>query len=178
MNIENKEIILRALENSDIDLLYKWENDRSIWQTSNTITPFSKYILKKYIENSHHDIYQAKQLRLMIDIADLKTVRTVGTIDLFDFDPYHLRAGVGILIGGGEERNKGVATKALRELVEYSFKILQLHQLYCNISADNKASIRLFEKSGFSVCGTKKEWIKTVDGYIDEYTLQLINNFK
>ena len=64
------EIILRALEPTDIDALYKWENDPEIWHVSNTCTPYSKYILEKYIENSHLDIYQVKQLRLMIDIRE------------------------------------------------------------------------------------------------------------
>ena len=55
-----KKIILRALELSDIDLLYQWENDKNIWQVSNTLVPFSRYILKKYIENSFKDIYEMK----------------------------------------------------------------------------------------------------------------------
>ncbi|MBA7522215.1 hypothetical protein ES705_14333 [subsurface metagenome] len=94
---KKKKINLRALEAEDIGLLYEWENDKRIWQVSNTITPFSKFILQKYLDNSHMDIYQAKQLRLMIDLAEGDSKRTVGAIDLFDFDPFHLRAGVGIL---------------------------------------------------------------------------------
>src|SRR5512145_129569 len=56
------EILLRAVEPYDIDVLYRWENDTEIWRVSNTITPFSKFILEKYIESAHLDIYQAKQL--------------------------------------------------------------------------------------------------------------------
>jgi diamine N-acetyltransferase len=172
-------VVLRAVEPSDIELLYKWENDPVIWRVSNTVTPFSKYILQKYIESSHLDIYQTKQLRLMIDLKDvIKEVKTVGAIDLFDFDPYHLRAGVGILIGGKQDRNQGIATNALSELIRYTFDILGLHQLYCNITIDNKASLRVFEKHGFVVCGTKKDWIKRQQGFTDELMLQLINTEK
>ncbi len=66
--MDEVEIVLRAPEPGDLNLLYKWENDPGIWQVSNTITPFSKYILEKYIETAHMDIYQVKQLRLMIDV--------------------------------------------------------------------------------------------------------------
>lgn len=170
------DIILRAPEPSDIDVLYRWENDQEIWKVSNTITPFSKYILEKYIENSHLDIYQVKQLRMMIDVKEKQLVRTVGTIDLFDFDPYHRRAGVGILIGEKPDRSKGYATMALRKFIQYCFEILQLHQLFCNITSNNAESLGLFKKCGFRVTGRKSDWIKTADGYIEELMLQLINN--
>jgi diamine N-acetyltransferase len=173
---EGSRIILRAIEPSDIDLLYNWENDHDVWRVSNTITPYSKYILQKYIENSHLDIYQTKQLRLMIDLADkAKKHKTVGAIDIFDFDPYHLRAGVGILIGGRQDRNQGIASDALHELILYAFQVLGLHQLFCNITIDNIASLHLFEKVGFSVTGKKKDWIKYKKDYVDELILQLIN---
>ncbi len=172
------EIILRAPEPSDVDILYRWENDREIWKVSNTITPFSKYILEKYIENSHLDIYQIKQLRLMIDIREKEAERTIGTVDLFDFDPYHLRAGVGILIGDKSDRKKGFARLALQQFITYCFETLQLHQIYCNIGKDNTESLKLFTNCGFRVTGTKADWIKTPSGFEDELFLQLINLLK
>jgi len=174
---EKYKIELRALEPSDIDVLYRWENDAEIWHVSNTYTPYSKYILEKYIENSHLDIYQTRQLRLMIDLRNNESgeVRTLGTIDLFEFDPYHNRAGVGILIGEKAERQKGYAEMALRSFIDYCFNTLQLHQVYCNISTDNLSSLRLFKKCGFSVSGKKMEWIRTPAFYRDEFMLQLIN---
>jgi diamine N-acetyltransferase len=173
---QGNNIVLRALEPDDLDILYNWENDREIWKVSNTIAPFSKYILQKYIENSHLDIYQTRQLRLMIDYSEGEKPKvTIGAVDLFDFEPYHLRAGVGILIGENKHRNKGLASLALVEIIKYSFDVLQLHQLYANISVDNKASISLFEKAGFTLCGIKHDWIKTNQGFLDEATYQLLN---
>ena len=173
---ENK-IRLRAPEPEDLELLYTWENDQNIWQVSNTLVPFSRHILKKYLDNAHLDIYQAKQLRLMIDrgIGDDRQ-ETVGAIDLFDFDPFHLRAGVGILIYNDKNKNQGLATAALKELISYAFSSLQLHQLYCNVASDNQASIRVFRKVGFEIVGTKKEWLKRPDGYTDEVLMQLITH--
>jgi len=98
---------LRAIEPSDIDLIYSWENDSSIWQLSNTIAPFSKYVIKQFIENSHQDIFQLKQIRLMIEKTDDKVIQTIGSIDLFDFEPMHKRAGVGILVANKSDRKKG-----------------------------------------------------------------------
>ncbi len=169
-----KEIKLRALEPEDLELLYEWENNESYWTISSTISPFSKYTLKRYLENSHKNIYELGQLRLMIELLHDKV--TIGTIDIFDFDPFHKRAGLGILIAGETYRRKGYASMALSRLIAYCFNTLQLHQLYCNILANNGESMELFRKLGFVEAGVKKEWIKTADGYIDEHIFQLINS--
>jgi len=167
-----EKIKLRALEPEDLELLYEWENNSKYWAISNTVSPFSKYTLKRYMENSHKSIYETGQLRLMIEIADEN--KTIGTIDLFDFDPFHKRAGLGILIADEEQRRKGYASMALKCLIDYCFKTLQLHQLYCNILANNCESMDLFKKQGFVQCGVKKEWVKSSDSYLDEYMFQLL----
>ncbi len=170
------EIKLRAPEPEDLDILYIWENDPEVWNVSNTIAPFSRYILSKYIENAHLDIFQTRQLRLMIDTYISETgTKTVGAVDLFDFEPIHLRAGVGILIGDVSDRKRGYADQALKHLINYSFNTLLLNQLYCNISIDNQISINLFQKNGFEKIGVKKRWNKTSSGYSDEVMLQLIS---
>ncbi len=168
-----EKIRLRALEPEDLELLYEWENNDSYWVISNTVSPFSKYTLKRYMENSHKSIYETGQLRLMIDLKEEK--KTIGTIDIFDFDPFHGRAGIGILIADEAQRKKGYASMSLKCLIDYCFRTLQLHQLYCNILANNCESIDLFKKMGFTESGIKKEWVKTTDGYLDEYMFQLIN---
>lgn len=173
--LANEKVSLRAIEPEDIELLYAWENDPEIWEVSHTLVPYSKYILALYIKNADKDIYESKQLRLMIDTAGGKTI---GAIDLFDFDPYHSRVGIGLLIYNQEDRSKGYASSALELLISYCFRKLNIHQLYANIETGNKISLRLFEKHGFKVCGTKKEWLRTDSGWKDELMLQLINDLK
>lgn len=166
-----KNISFRAPEPGDIDILYKWENDISIWHLSNTITPFSRHVLEEYILNANQDIYSAKQLRLMI-INDKKDI--VGCIDLFDFDPANMRAGIGILISE-DYRDKGYATEALEMMIDYAFNTLHLHQLFCNITYDNTPSLKLFKKAGFEIIGLKKDWLRIKNSWTDEYILQLIH---
>jgi len=150
--LENTRIQLRALEPEDLDVLYHWENDPDIWHLSNTLAPFSKYTLKN---------------------TDKKIL---GAVDLFDFEPIHQRAGVGILIGEESDRKLGFATEALECLREYAFKTLGLKQLYCNICEDNPDSLKLFIKQGYVITGQKKDWIKKSDKWYSEYILQLVRN--
>lgn len=164
-----RNILLRPLEPEDIDLLYQWENNMEIWEVSNTKTPFSHHILAQYLEASAKDIYELKQLRLIIQNEQNTPV---GAVDLFDFEPYHLRAGVGILIHNPNNRKHGYATNALHALSNYALHILGLKQLYANIASDNTGSILLFEKMGFKQAGIKKDWLKITGGWKDEILFQ------
>ncbi len=174
--LEEKDIKLRAIEPSDSDLIYKWENDTTVWYAGNTIEPFSKHIIDQYVKNAHLDLFQSNQLRLMIETKGNNGFpkKTIGSIDLFDIDSMHQRAGVGILIAEKDARNKGFASQALKAIIKYCSEVLLLHQLYCNIDEDNDASIHLFSKNGFEITGEKKDWIRTKEGWKTEYFLQLI----
>jgi diamine N-acetyltransferase len=171
--MKSKNLKLRALEPGDADILYHWENNTDIWHLSSTITPFSRFALEQYILNAD-DIFTTKQLRLMIDLHQDDPVKTIGCVDLFDFDPTHMRAGIGIMITA-PERGKGYASEALDLILDYTFNILRLHQLYANVISGNTASLELFKKKHFQEIGVKKEWLRSGDSYTDEYMLQLIN---
>lgn len=170
--LKGKRIYLRALEPEDLSFLHRIENDENIWELSHTQTPYSQYVLKQYLSNSHQDIFEAKQLRLIISNYDDKPL---GMIDLFDFDFKNSRAGVGILVQELEDRQQGYGKEALQLLIDYCFTHLNLHQLYCNISEENNASINLFINQGFQKVGVKKDWIYSNRTYKNELLFQLIN---
>ncbi|GAL65711.1 GNAT family N-acetyltransferase [Jejuia pallidilutea] len=169
--LNGKYIKLRALEPEDLEFVLEIENNESIWYLSNTQTPFSRFVIKQYLENAHKDIFEVKQLRLMI--CDINET-SLGLIDIFDFDFKNKRAGVGIVIKDAKNRGKGFGDEALQLLVNYSFTHLGLHQLYCNISEDNQASIQLFSKIGFKKVGLKKDWNFNNGTFNNEYLFQLI----
>ena len=176
--LEEKNIKLRALEPSDADLIYEWENDSSVWHAGNTIEPFSRHIILQYVRNATMNLFQSRQLRMMIDLKDHhnKPSRTIGSIDLFEIDPLHQRAGIGILIHREEDRNHGYADQSLKIIIKYAFQVLFLHQLFCHIDSDNAPSLNLFKNNGFQITGTKKDWIRTQNGWKNELLLQLINS--
>ena len=173
ITLKGKNIYLRALEPNDLEFVYAMENDQSIWEVSNTQTPYSRFLVRQYLENAHQDIYEAKQLRLAI--CHDEDFPAIGLIDLFEFDPKNNKAGVGIVIQQNENKRKNIGSEALELLINYSFYNLNLHQLYANISVENEASIALFTKFGFEKTGIKKDWILLNGKYQDEAIFQLIN---
>lgn len=146
---------LRAMEPEDLDMLYKIENDMQIWNVGTTNVPYSRYALHEYIASSTGDIYNDRQVRLMIEAEQGEIV---GIIDIVNFDPRHLRAEVGIVIESNHRR-RGYALAALHQISDYSLNVLHLHQLFAVIDEDNIASLRLFEKAGFEHGGILKDWL-------------------
>ena len=170
--LQNETICLRAIEPEDLELLYRWENNPAWWSVGNTLAPYSRYHLKEYIAASHRDIFELKQLRLMIDLR--ATGVTVGTVDLYEFDPHHLRAGVGILIDP-DYQQQGLGKEALALLEEYAFSFLKLHQLFVHLSVENIASKALFSGSGYVQTGLLTDWTASEKGYSDVLVMQKVN---
>lgn len=173
ITLKGDSIYLRALEPNDLEFIYAIENDQRIWEVSNTQTPYSRFLIRQYLENAHQDIYEVKQLRLAI--CQDEDFPAIGLIDLFDFDPKNNRAGVGILIQDDANRNQKIGSEALDLLIRYSFRHLNLHQLYANIGIQNEPSKALFTKFGFQCIGVKKDWNLINGEYQDEAIYQLIN---
>lgn len=170
MNIEGNLCRLRALEPEDLDAMYGWENDTDSWRVSGTVAPFSRHVLSRLIDEQQFDIYATRQMRLVIESLN---GTAVGAVDMFEFDPQNLRAGVGIIVAP-PYRKQGFALDALQTLERYVRDVLRMHQLWCSVGADNEASIALFKKAGYAECGRRKEWLLTSTGAIDEVLMQKI----
>lgn len=171
--LKNDNIFLRALEIEDLSILYKWENNTDIWHYGCVQTPFSRFALRKYLSNTtSQDIYQSRQLRLMI--VECVSDKTIGIVDLYDFDPMNLRAGVGIFLDT-KYRRRGFGYESLQLIQEYSFHLLLLKQLYAYIPQSNIPSYELFRKSGYQEVGLLKSWIKKTEGFANVYFMQLID---
>ena len=159
---------LRAMEPEDLDMLYKIENDRKLWDVGVTNVPYSRYVLHDYIANSSGDIYTDHQVRLIIENG---VGETVGLTDLTNFDAKNLRAEFGIVIASNHRRC-GYARKALLEVLSYAKQVLHLHQLYAVIDQTNVAAVSLFKKEGFTTQNVLSEWLFDGRKYHDAVLMQ------
>lgn len=166
-------IRLRAVEIGDADLIYRWENSYSLWGVSSTRAPFSHYAIEQYVKGTQNeDIYSSKQIRFMIDALDEGEVKTVGCVDLYDLEPQHSRAGVGIFVQEGDYRRRHIALNALQWIEKYAFEILNLHQLYAYVTQDNSSSIRLFYKASYFQSAVLKDWVRKENNFFDVLVFQ------
>ena len=169
--LKNDLVTLRALEPTDLDTLFQWENDTALWVVSDTVAPYSREALWNYLQQYTGDIYAQRQLRLMITLTEDGT--PIGTVDFLNFDPLNNRAELGLFIAA-EQRGKGLGRQALELLTAYAREHLGLRQIYVFIALDNEVCLKLFEDYGYRRAGVLQSWVKRGNTYRDVALLQMI----
>lgn len=147
MLLRGEKCSLRSVGSKDIDTILLWENDPEVRKAGDAEKVFTREDIEEFVRNQQHDIAVTEQQRFMIDAPD---GRTVGAIDLFDYDG--TTAGIGILVYAAEDRRRGYAADALRTLAGYA-RNLRISVLHASVAAGNTASLRLFESCGFGRTG-------------------------
>ena len=166
--MKGPDIKLRAPEPEDLEVMLAFENDESIWEQSSATGPYSRYQLKRFLQESQNDLFVDRQLRMMIVTGEKEVA---GIVDLCTFDPRHNRAEVGVVVRK-EFRRHGIGRKALYLLEQHSFNLLGIHQLYALVREDNAASISLFEACGYEKSGCLKDWYRSGDGFRNVFVFQ------
>lgn len=169
IDLNDGRVFLRAPEPEDIPTMYGWENDSEVWSLGNQPALFSRKNIADYVDNYDADIYSARQLRFIV--CESESGRSVGTADLYDFDPVNLRSAIGILIDR-EFRCKGYASGALRLVERYSIGRLSVHQLWAIVAGSNVASRKLFEVAGYRIAGCLRSWVREDRHFEDAYIYQ------
>lgn len=147
MLLHGEKCSLRSVESKDIDTILLWENDSEVRRFSDNEKIFTREDIETFVRNQQYDIATTEQQRFMIDAPD---GRSVGAIDLFDYDGS--TACIGILVYAYQDRRKGYATDALRTLIRYA-RNLRISVLHATVATDNPASLRLFGSCGFERSG-------------------------
>jgi diamine N-acetyltransferase len=171
--LHEDDLILRAPELSDLQLLYAIENDAEMWPEGCATGPYSRRQLEQFILHATNDVFADGQLRLMM--VDTATGEVVGMIDLIDFNPRHSRAEVGVMVLP-EYRQKRWASRALRLLARHCFGFLGIHQLYAYIAEDNTPCRALFAACGFRECANLHQWVRADYGFKDVVMVQMLNS--
>ncbi|MBR1558453.1 MAG: GNAT family N-acetyltransferase [Prevotella sp.] len=166
----NPIVHLRAIEPEDLDLLYRIENDKKLWNIGTSNVPYSRYTLHDYVANASEDIYVDRQVRMMVEN---ETGQIVGIVDVVDFDPGNRRAEVGLIVME-QYRHQGYASSILSQIADYALKVLHLHQLYAFIDVKNEASLCLFRKMGYRESALIHEWLYDGTEYDDVRLMQLV----
>lgn len=98
----------------------------------------------------------------------------IGHISLHDIDHLNRNAFLGIFIGEEEHRNKGYGAEAIRLVLDYGFRTLNLHNIMLSVHADNYAGIACYKKVGFREAGRRREWVYKDGKYIDRVYMDIL----
>lgn len=171
--LKDDTVALRPVEPEDLELLYTIENDPGIWNMSTVTIPYSRFALRRFISETQNDLFIDRQLRLISTFS--RSGEAIGIVDLFNFEPQHLRAEIGIVLLD-KYKEKGLAAKTVNLLCKYAGQVLCLHSLSAWVAEDNIRSQRLFEHTGFREQGQLKDWLSTSHGFKNVIIYQRILN--
>lgn len=149
-------VILREWKRSDAEALAKIANNKKIWDNVRDRLPHP-YTLK----DAHEwlDLVKAQKVNTTFCIeADGKLAGSIGIV-LRD-DVYRKTAEIGYFVGE-EYWGKGIATEAIRQMMDYVKKEFDVVRVFAEVFEYNKASMKVLEKNGFYLeCIRKKAVIK------------------
>ena len=164
--MHSDDIVLRALEPEDLELVFQIENDPSLWQYGSNKAPVSRYSIRQYLSNATNDIYRDGELRLVICHND----KPVGFIDLTDMDSINSRAQVGVVVVP-DAQQQGVGKRAIAMVEEYAAQVLHIHSLYAVVSEANTSASRAFLSAGFMQVSTLPHWVMNSEGRFEDALL-------
>jgi RimJ/RimL family protein N-acetyltransferase len=167
MNIVGKQVLLRAIEMRDLELLHKWANDPEIWQLlDGWHFPSSMASQMKWFES-----LQADQLnqRFAIEVPDQGLI---GTANLVNIDWKNNHAFHGMMLGEKRHRGKGYGTDTVMTIMRYAFEELHFERLDSTIIEYNDISRKLYcEKCGWREEGRLRNWYWRKNRYWDKIVI-------
>lgn len=122
--------------------------------------------VKKYIR------HQLK-IKNYIEFAILMNNKFVGTICLENIDKINKKASIGYWVAKSY-RNRGIATKAVKLIVNFGFKKLKLKRIYAKVIEDNIQSRQVLENAGFEKEGIFKKNVLKNGKFYDEYRYAIV----
>ena len=135
---------LTSLRADDLPAMFGWINDRELVLRNGSYRPVG--------EARHRDWFESVQRRedtVIFGIRLREDDRLIGSCQLHGISPIHRAAELQIRIGDPALHGKGYGTDAVRLLLDFAFRDLNLRRVYLHVFGDNAAAVRTYEKAGF-----------------------------
>jgi UDP-4-amino-4,6-dideoxy-N-acetyl-beta-L-altrosamine N-acetyltransferase len=91
----------------------------------------------------------------------------VGMVSIVRIDQVNNRAEWAYYLASPSVRGKGIGRSVEMNILKYVFEDLGLHKLCCEVFASNELVVKIHEKYGSSIEGTRREQIFKNDEYHD-----------
>lgn len=163
-------IILRPISEEDTENILRWRNSDLVR---------SNFIYQPLLtEEEHHKWLQTKVSTgkvVQFVILEKDSSNPIGSVYLRDIDKINKKGEYGIFIGDNRAQNKGYGTEAAKLMIQYAFKVLELHKVTLRVLYGNERAIRSYEKAGFIREGYMVDEIFVNGEYRDVIFMAIIN---
>ena len=165
----NEKVSLRPFEKEDIPLKVKWVNDSEN-------NEFLHYDIPLTVEKTQKWWEGVKDREDRKDFIILYEEIPVGLIGLLNIDKKNSNAELHIILGEKEYKGKGIAKKAVKALLDYSFSKKELNKVFLYVDDDNEIAKKLYEKVGFIKEGILKSHMYHNGQFIDRCIYGITKN--
>jgi RimJ/RimL family protein N-acetyltransferase len=143
--LEGERVVLRPIQSWDRERLYELIETIEVKALSSNDPPLPTSLEeieardRKWIEEAHPD-----SAWFAIDVDE----ELIGVCGLHGINHYHQRAEAGIRIGKAYWQ-RGYGQDAIRTLVDYGFRHLNLAKISLRVLADDERAVGAYRKAGF-----------------------------
>lgn len=148
--ISLESVALREVRESDLQVLFKWLNDYELRISSTTYRPVSWPEHTKWVMNR---LENGSETFFVISLEE----RPIGVINLSSHDSQNRSADFSIRIGESTDQGRGLGTQAIKLLIDFCWKDINLHRLSLAVFSDNSRAIKSYAKTGFEYEGELRE---------------------
>lgn len=160
----------RGASDEEIEKFTEWMNDFQVTDYINKSEQIMTAIgEKEWLENNAR-----KNENKNFNIIDLNSNKLIGTIGLEKFNWTSRNAVLGIFIGDENYRNNGYGTEAIKLLLEFGFKYLNLHSIRLSLLSVNERAHKCYLKCGFKDAGKSREEIFLNGKYYDKLYMDIL----
>ena len=149
---EGLRVRLAPLTAEDGPSLFRWINDRELVHLSAAFHP---------VHAEHHAAWMREAINrtdaAIFAIRVKRGDRLIGVCQLHSISAVHRNAELQIRIGDGRARGRGYGTEAVRLLVDFGFRDLNLHRVWLRFFRGNTRALRTYAAAGFVKEGVMKD---------------------
>ena len=161
-------IYLSPRNSEDLEIFTEWLNDFETTDyigRSGILTTLAGE--KKYLEENYSP-------EATFVIVTIKNDKMIGTVSLEKIDNINRTATLGIFIGDKNYRSQGYGTEAIKLLLEYGFKYMNLYNISLDLMEFNTRALKCYEKCGFKEYGRRRK-CKFINGrYYDCISMDIL----
>lgn len=163
-------VYLRPLELEDLDRCFRWIMDPEV----------NRYLLGPRLplnrlreEEWLRSLYRSDR-DMVFAICLKEGDRHIGNCGLHRISWLDRFAELGIVIGEPDCWGKGYGTEAVRLLLDYAFRVLNLNRVELHVFATNERAIRSYRKVGFQEEGRLRKRRFVQGAYVDELVMAIL----
>lgn len=169
--MKGTKVYLRAVEKKDVELAWKYINDRETYENLSIGIPFPMNF------DNEMDWYEAQRKQTNIynfAICDISNDNYIGGCGINKIDWNNSSCLVGIFIGDAAYRGRGYGTEAMGLLLDFIFMHMNINRVELRVFSFNKRAIKSYIKNGFVEEGKMRQAIFRYGKYHDEVIMSIL----